>query len=367
MVREREYMVCMAFFILAAFSFISVLILLNYSFFTLDKVWTKKKTIICVVSLSVMGGILWAVNSFLGIELSFYLDERRFLLIYLLNFPIALLIIHIMVESIDEYQKEENLKNLGGALAKTTFFLIVMTVSFLFAIDFHIISNVCLWILIFPFLIFPITVLTIHYLVESVNEYKKGGELKELGMSLALIAVVFIIIGSSIYIPIEYISTPNANQRFVLTLEQNKTGEIELMIPNLEGYERYFPVENYDLIKGEGQVQSIRGGEYIKITTSSKIFQIRYSKEAEMFSEYHGEWDFQYDKLKDVGEEYEDRMMNLSYSSSENTNCRLKMRWEDNYARRDSLFGGHWFDVEADTWIDDRTESIHVRVMKAVA
>ncbi|MEF8874125.1 MAG: hypothetical protein V5A88_05585 [Candidatus Thermoplasmatota archaeon] len=267
----------------------------------------------------------------------------------------SIVLLLLLKYSLDSYREDRYSKKTIIAIISS--FLVGL---FLFSMVVWISMTVWIgWIVFLPFLILPIGVFIIYYLAESLDEYKKDEDLKKIGRNLAIIAVVLIIMGASIYSSIEYIRTPDAKQKFVLTLEQNQTDEIELIIPNLKGDGRYFPVEDYNSIKGEGEVQSHEEGEYIKITTSSETFKIKYSKEAEMFSEYNDEWDFQYDKIEyEEIEEVGQEMMNISFSSNQNTTCNLKLRWWDEYNPKIG-FGGHR-EVEADAYIDDETESIEV-------
>ncbi len=280
-------------------------------------------------------------------------------------FSISLIALVLLLKySIDSYREGQDYKKtiIGIISSLLVVLLMLFTIKWTVGIS---LDNACLFIMLLPFLVISIIILSIYYLVKLISQYKKDGDLKKLKKNVAVIAVVMIIVIASIYITIEYIGTPDANQKFILELEQNETSEVELVLPNLKGYERYFPVERYNVVEGEGEVTCRRDGEYIKVTTSSKNFKMKYSEEAEMFSEYHGEWDFQYDKVSTEGYEEERPMMNISYSSEQNTTCHLTLQWNDFYSSK--IIGAHAYEVEADTHIDGKTESIRVWVEKTHA
>lgn len=216
-----------------------------------------------------------------------------------------------------------------------------------------------IWIL--PLVILPVLVITIYVGMKSYDDYKEHGDLKRFGTTLAVIIVVITLITASVYVSSEYLSTPDANQEFVLSITQDGSDQVELTIPNIEGDTSYFPPERYEIVRGEGDISKKNGGEFIKITTSSEIFKIKYSEEAEMFSDYHGKWHFQFDKIE---EENHTRYMNITYFSEQNTSCHLPLHWEDDYSPK--IIGGHWDEVEVDEIIDDGTEKVEVRSERSV-
>lgn len=280
----------------------------------------------------------------------------------LIVFLLSITLLILLKYSIDSYRIDQDRKKaiIGGI---SSFLVILVFFFFMRWMTGAILDATCFLFMVLPFILIPTVVLSMYYLVDVLQEYKKEHNLKRVGKYLAVMAVVMVLIVASIYVSVEYINTPDANQEFVLHLEQNETSEIELILPNLEGHERYFPVEKYEIVEGEGRVRSYEDEEYIKVTTSSESLRMRYYEEAKMFSDYNGDWDFQYDK---VGErdDHERGMMNISYSSEQNTTCHLTLRWEDNYAPK--TIGGHWYEVEAESYIDGRTDSIEVRVERAV-
>ncbi len=343
--------ICMVLGLLFVLSSIALFLLLKHGIESYKKGLYDKKTVIVRISGPLVGFVIFFTMILISdIDITFL--WRWIFPWFLVGLPF--LIVYLLKKSIEGYEKHEDLKIFGRNIGITALVPFITSVSLLFLTEY-----VFLLLFFLPLLFLLIGLLIIHHLTgslkESFDQNKNRGEPKSFGINLAILGVALILLTASIYIPVEFIRTPDANQKFILTLEQNRTDEIELILPNLEGDERYFPVEEYELIKGEGEIESHNEGEYVKIVTSSEIFEIKYFEEAEMFSEYQRKWDFQYDKLEEIESKRTLHTMDISYDSDENTTCRLTLRWEDKYI---PMISGSIREVEADTCIDNQTQFI---------
>lgn len=285
-----------------------------------------------------------------------------FILIMALFLGLFIAIVFLLKYSIDSYREERDKKQMLIGIISASLVILIPFLTFEWVLGISVLTGFLL-ILFLGLLLITMVILDIYYFAKVLLEYKEDRNSSKLKKNLIVIAVVTVMIIASFYVSIEYITTPDANQEFVLELEQNETSEVELVLPNLEGDGRYFPVEEYEVVEGEGEINSQKDGEYIKITTSSESFKMKYFEEAEMFSEYNDEWDFQYPELEEENEGGDEKApMNISYSSEQNTTCHLTLRWEDESVIKATGGHGHWYEVEAETYIDGKTESIEVHV-----
>ncbi len=224
-------------------------------------------------------------------------------------------------------------------------------------------SSFCMLFLFLITILIPVFVLLIYYIIKFYDEYKSDYDKKRFIRNIGMIIVIVVLIVSSIYVIAEYSLTPNAEKRFVISLKQKSSNSstVNLIIPNLEGNHRYFDVNDYKIVEGDGIVTGYNNSEYIRIETSSPFFKIKYYDKAKPFSEYGEEWEFPFDKINKTGK---NSTIDIKYHSENNVSCELYLRWVDNYSS--ALIGGHWYDVESEATIKNKTEEIVLEVDKEI-
>ncbi len=269
-------------------------------------------------------------------------DPFNVLLLFLI-IPYLVIVTYTCILAVQNFDSNEPISNNFKYIIVATI-IIVLTAAYTFSI------------MLLCFLLYPLLLLMIYYILITIKEYHSGVDRKAILKNVGVMIVILIVFITSIYVPFEYISTPNANQKFTLKLEQNQTSNIVLRVPNLKSREgEYFPVENFKIIEGQCSVEPYKESEYIKINTSSTKLHLEYSEEAKMFSGYDGRWRFPDDKiLKEDGEYF----VNIYYSSNQNITCRLYLYWEDNYSPK--IMGGSWERLKVNSYIKEQTELVKV-------
>lgn len=264
--------------------------------------------------------------------------------------------------TIDSYREDKEYKKIAlGLIGSGLFFSFLL---FVFTSFFWLPQSSYFYFSLFMLFIVanPALILLVFYSKDFFYEYKHDKDLKKFRRRMVVAAVIAILIISSQYVIAEVAFTPEGEQMFMLSLESRNSSEIELIIPNLKSEDAYFDPQDYEIKKGEGKVFGYYNNEYIRIMTSSTLFQIEYHEYSKPFSDYHEKWDFPFDKLNETEVEVTDKM-NIQYNSKTNTSCQFHLEWIDNY---DFTWGGHYHRIEANTELDNDTEEIVVEVERSV-
>ncbi len=204
-------------------------------------------------------------------------------------------------------------------------------------------------------LFLPVIFILYRHISSAFKRYRLNKNGKKTFKKLMSISMVILIVITSSLVTMEYISTPYASKRYVITLERNETGNIELIIPNLQDGDEYLPLGYYKIVEGEGSIQSYMDGEYIIITTDSLLIRIEFFEEDKMFEDYRSDLRFPEEKIR-----YHERLdyLNISYFSEQNAEAFLTVDWTSSYRGKIRAFSQTA--VRGHGWVDNQSENIRI-------